>query len=202
MILQTYTVINCGKIDVILTGNRRIIKKTLTMPLSDQQNIQMQQLIFKLKLLPHPEGGYFRETYRSKGIIESGNSGFNGERNYSTSIYFLLTSASFSAFHRIPQDEIWHFYDGSPIHLHMISPDGIYTKTTIGRDIKNGEIPQFVVPGGAWFGAIVLGEDDFALVGCTVAPGFDFLYLELGLRADLVRKYPKHQEIISSLTRE
>lgn len=164
---------------------------------------RLASVILSLNLQPHPEGGYFRETYRSSGVIRSESLGENytGERNFSTCIYFLLTSEMFSALHRIRQDEIWHFYDGSPIELHCISPDGTYAKTVIGRDIEKGEIPQFVVPGGSWFGARVILENDYSLVGCTVAPGFDFLDFELAVRSDLTLKFPRHTEIINMLSR-
>jgi predicted cupin superfamily sugar epimerase len=169
----------------------------------EPKNTRAELIIHKLELLPHPEGGYFKETYRSSGTIptESFVAGVKSDRNYSTSIYFLLTSGSFSAFHRIPQDEIWHFYDGSPLHLHSISPNGEYTQTVIGKNIGLDEIPQFVVPGGYWFGATVMNDDDYSLVGCTVAPGFDFLDFELGLREKLLSKFPQHHQIINRLTR-
>jgi len=169
-------------------------------PLSER----LDQIIHILELQPHPEGGFFRENYRSNGMIqsESLDSSYSGERNYATSIYFLLTTETFSAFHRIKQDEIWHFYDGSPIDLHIISEEGNYTKTRIGRDIIHGETPQFVVPGGSWFGATVVRKDDFTLLGCTVSPGFDFRDFELGMRDNLIGKFPQHTELITQLTRK
>ena len=173
------------------------------MPNLQSTDSKMEKIIRKLNLQPHPEGGFFCETYRSKGVIQPQSAGdcFDGERNFSTCIYFLLTSGVFSAFHRIVQDEIWHFYDGSPIELHVISPEGIYNKTLIGRDIEMGELPQFVVPSGAWFGATVVRENDYSLVGCTVSPGFDFRDFELAEREKLIRKFPQHREIINRLTR-
>lgn len=164
---------------------------------------RLDQIIRNLDLKPHPEGGFFRETYRSNGVIntDSLDSNYIGERNYSTCIYFLLTSEVFSAFHRIFQDEIWHFYDGSPIDLHIITEDGEYTKTIIGRDIDRGQIPQIVVSGGSWFAATVSNQDDYSLIGCTVSPGFDFRDFELPTRNELISKFPQHQEIITKLTR-
>lgn len=164
---------------------------------------RLSQIIRTLDLQPHPEGGFFRETYRSAGLIrrDSLDSGYPGARNYSTCIYFLLTSEVFSAFHRIRQDEIWHFYDGSPIELHVISDDGRYTKTLIGRDLDQGQVPQWVVPGGAWFAATVVQQDAYALLGCTVAPGFDFLDFELPTREELTGKFPHHGGLIARLTR-
>ena len=164
---------------------------------------RIKYLINKLELQPHPEGGYFRETYRSSGIIngERSEASFTGSRNYSTCIYFLLTSESFSAFHRIKQDEIWHFYEGSPIELHTISDDGKHDVVFIGSDLENGHTPQFVVPAGDWFAARVSGENSYALVGCTVAPGFDFDDFELARRDDLVSNYPEHEDTIKAFTR-
>ncbi|WP_422859372.1 cupin domain-containing protein [Flagellimonas sp. S174] len=133
-------------------------------------------LIKKFNLQPHLEGGYFKETYRSVGAIEENSlpTIYNGKRNYSTCIYFLLTSDTFSAFHKIKQDEIWHFYAGSPLKLFMISDEGDYSEKIIGADFKSGQFPQFVVPGGYWFGAKTLESDSYSFVGCTVSPGFDF----------------------------
>jgi len=161
------------------------------------------QIISGLNLQPHPEGGFFRESYRSNGFIhpKGFDENYIGERNYATAIYFLLTCEVFSAFHRILQDEIWHFYDGSPLALHIISPEGEYSQTIIGKEIDRGEFPQFVVPGGSWFGATVIRENDFSLLGCTVSPGFDFRDFELASCTDLLQKFPQHAEIIKKLTR-
>lgn len=159
-------------------------------------------IIDELKLEPHPEGGYFKETYRSVGEIseEHLEREYKSKRNYSTCIYFLLTSDKFSALHRIKQDEIWHFYDGSPIRLHMISELGVHSEHIIGRDFKKGQVPQFVVPGGYWFAAEVLNKDDYSLVGCTVSPGFSFEDFELKSRKELVLLFPDKKELISKLT--
>jgi len=143
-------------------------------------------LVAKLQLIPHPEGGFYRETYRSI-------------KNYSTCIYYLLTSDTFSAFHRIKQDEIWHFYSGEPISLHLINPEGAYTKIMIGNNMKTNQIPQFVVPAGYWFAANV--ESDYALVGCTVSPGFDFSDFELAKKKDLIKQFPPIEAIINRFTR-
>jgi predicted cupin superfamily sugar epimerase len=167
-------------------------------------NSRSSHIIEKLELEPHPEGGYFRETYRSSGEIEqeSLGSNFDGNRNYSTCIYFLLTSNDFSAFHRIKQDEIWHFYDGSPIQLHVIAPSGEYTTHLVGREIDRGERPQHTVPAGCWFAAEVINESAFSLFGCTVSPGFDFRDFEMGSRSELISLFPGHEKIISKLTRD
>ena len=160
-------------------------------------------LVKKFGLTPHPEGGFFKETYRSAGKIGFENPGtdLDGERNYSTCIYFLLCSDSFSAFHRIIQDEIWHFYDGSPVELHMISPTGNYSLVILGRNIHEEQVYQLVIPGGTWFAARVAPGNDYSLVGCTVSPGFEFSDFELGNRESLLQILPEHEAIIRELTR-
>lgn len=162
----------------------------------------MNKIIQKLGLKPHPEGGFFKETYRSSGKINEDNLGsmYSGTRNYSTSIYFLLTSNNFSAFHKIKQDEIWHFYDGSPIRLHTISETGDHSQFIIGRNIIKKEVPQLIVPGGHWFAAEVIDNDSYSLVGCTVSPGFDFEDFDLPSRNDLILKFPKHLQLITKFT--
>ncbi|GAA3598118.1 cupin domain-containing protein [Flavivirga amylovorans] len=163
----------------------------------------IQDIVDQLELQPHPEGGYFKEVYRSNGLINEDNLGedFSGQRNYATSIYFLLTSESFSAFHRIKQDEIWHFYKGSPIKLHIISNDGIYSNTIIGNNMEKGQHPQFVVKAKDWFAAEVIDKNAYALVGCTVSPGFDFKDFELPERDTLISKFPEHKNIITAFSR-
>ena len=162
----------------------------------------IEKIINTLNLKPHPEGGYFTETYRSVGEIKQDclNTNYQGKRNFSTCIYFLLTSNKFSAFHRIKQDEIWHFYDGAPIKIYVISETGNLCTQLIGRDFDKGEVPQFVVPGGCWFAAEVVSENDFSLVGCTVSPGFSFNDFELKPRKELVSLFPNLKETISKLT--
>lgn len=163
----------------------------------------VQNIINKLKLQPHPEGGYFKETYRSNGIIsqEHLGSGFIGDRNFCTGIYFLLTSDTFSAFHKINQDEMWHFYKGSPLTLHMISPDGDNSKVNIGNNLNNNEVLQFVVPATYWFAAEVTDNNSYALAGCTVSPGFDFRDFEMPNRETLLALFPQHSIVITKLTR-
>ncbi|WP_298758348.1 cupin domain-containing protein [uncultured Psychroserpens sp.] len=163
---------------------------------------KIQQIIKQLELQPHPEGGYFKETYRSSGEIKNDSLGdnYNGQRNYSTCIYFLLTSDNFSALHRIKQDEIWHFYDGSPIRLHVISESGIHTEHLIGNDLNKGEVPQYIVPSGCWFAAEVIDKNAYSLVGCTVSPGFSFEDFELKSRTELIALFPDKETIITRLT--
>jgi len=164
---------------------------------------EVKKIISQLYLKPHPEGGYFRETYRSNGLINENNlrNQFSGNRNYSTAIYFLLTSNIFSAFHCINQDEVWHFYKGSPIKLHIISSKGIYSNVIIGSDLLNGQLPQYVVAAKDWFAAEVINHESYALVGCTVAPGFDFNDFKLASRTELISKFPQHEQIITKFTR-
>jgi predicted cupin superfamily sugar epimerase len=163
---------------------------------------ELEFLIDKLELQPHPEGGYFKESYRSKGFIKQKHldTHFIGDRNYCTAIYFLLTSDLFSAFHRINQDEIWHFYKGSPIRLHIISEKGNYSQVIIGNNIDNNESPQYVVSAKDWFAAELVNENDYALLGCTVSPGFDFKDFVLPKRETLLLKFPQHEKIITKLT--
>jgi len=158
--------------------------------------------IQKLNLQKHPEGGYYRETYRSNEMIKKDclPNRYNGDRSLYTSIYFLLTGNEFSALHRIKSDEIWHFYYGSSVTLYRIDPDGMLFKTKIGDDLENGELFQTYIKAGHWFGAKVSDPSAFTLLGCTVAPGFDFADFELGTRKDLVKAYPRHREIIDQLT--
>jgi uncharacterized protein len=145
--------------------------------------------IERLDLRPHPEGGYFRETYRAGEHIACAAlpDRFPEARVFATAIYFLITRDGFSALHRIRSDELWHFYDGSAVTLAILDADGSGALTTasLGRDPSRGESPQVAIPAGAWFGAEVASPGSFALVGCTVAPGFDFADFELGERAAL-----------------
>lgn len=162
----------------------------------------IQKIINTLNLKPHPEGGYFTETYRSVGEIkqDSLDTNYQGKRNFSTCIYFLLTSNKFSAFHRIKQDEIWHFYDGAPIKIYVISESGNLSTQLIGRNFDKEEVPQFVVPGGCWFAAEVINENNYSLVGCTVSPGFSFDDFELKPRKELISLFPNLEETITKLT--
>ena len=162
-----------------------------------------QYWIDRLNLIAHPEGGYYRETYRSQLSIarEALPPQFTGSRLVSTAIYFLLDGKNFSSFHRLRSDELWHFYSGSPITVHVIEPDGGYSEIQLGDDPDAGAVLQAVVKAGRWFASRVRDPRSFALAGCTVAPGFDFADFELGKRAELVRLYPQHRNLIESLTR-
>lgn len=160
--------------------------------------------IDKLQLAPHPEGGYYRQTYRSEFTIarEALPPSFSGPRAASTAIYFLLEGENFSALHRLHSDEVWHFYAGSPLLVHVIDVAGEHAKILLGCNPDAGEVPQRVVRAGNWFGSHVADWTSWALVGCTVAPGFDFADFALAKRNEMLTAYPQHSEIIHRLTRE
>ncbi|PLX11659.1 MAG: hypothetical protein C0598_07830 [Marinilabiliales bacterium] len=153
--------------------------------------------IEKLKLIKHPEGGWYKEVYRSEEFIDinSLDERFSSERNLSTSIFFLLEKNEFSAFHKIKSDEIWHYHSGSSLKLHMITPEGKLIEKKLGLDIENNEFPQVVVPHGYYFAAKTEGE--FTLCGCTVSPGFDFSDFEMPNSESLTEMFPAQAEIIS-----
>ncbi|WP_448218085.1 cupin domain-containing protein [Endozoicomonas sp. 2B-B] len=156
-----------------------------------------------LSLEPHPEGGFFRETYRSDEVLAHGSlpDRFSGERNFSTAIYYLLEGKDFSAFHRIQQDEVWHFYDGASLIIHIIGPEGSYSTARLGRTILDGEVPQFMVPAGCFFAVEVSDPSSYVLSGCTVAPGFDFADFEMPSAEQLLNSFPEHAVLIERLTR-
>jgi predicted cupin superfamily sugar epimerase len=155
-------------------------------------------LVRALDLAPHPEGGFYRETYRSREVVPTAR----GPRAASTAILFLVARESFSALHRIASDEVWHFHAGTPLRVVCIAEDGTRSDHVLGLDLARGERPQAVVPAGTWFGArLEPGDADFALVSCTVAPGFDFADFELAERAALRSRFPEHAVIIDELTR-
>ena len=155
--------------------------------------------IERLELMPHPEGGWFREVYRSHERLmqDALPERFGGARVFSTAIYFLLNAGEVSRLHRIRQDELWHFYDGESLRLHRIRPDGEHIEQLVGR--SGDALPLAVVPAGDFFGAEVTGEG-YSLVGCTVAPGFDFADFEMLSRDELYQRFLQHGELIQKLT--
>ncbi|MGA3089869.1 MAG: cupin domain-containing protein [Terriglobales bacterium] len=159
--------------------------------------------IRQLALEPHPEGGYYRQTYRAEMLVPKHGlpRQFPGPRAVSTAIYFLLERENFSAFHRLRSDEVWHFYAGTALLVHVIEPGGHYTQIRMGSNPEAGETWQAVVRADCWFASQLDDETSFALVGCTVAPGFDFDDFELAKRAELAVHYPQHRELINKLTR-
>ncbi|NIW80716.1 MAG: hypothetical protein GWN16_15195 [Calditrichae bacterium] len=158
--------------------------------------------IKKLNLSKHPEGGYFREVYRSPEKIggESLPSRFEGDRVFATSIYFLLRGGEVSKLHRLKADETWHFYTGSSLTLFLIDERGKLSQIVLGPDYEKGEVFQTVIPHDCWFGAKVNDPNAYTLVGCTVAPGFEFGDFELAQRKDLLNRFPQHKNIIEQLT--
>jgi hypothetical protein len=159
--------------------------------------------IERLGLIPHREGGYYREVYRSTDLISPAGlpARFPGERALATSIYYLLRSEQVSLFHRLRSDEIWCFCLGSRLTIAVIRPSGELEEVNLGRDFEAGESLQSVVPAGRWFGASVAAPDSFSLVSCTLCPGFDGEDFELGAREQLLSLYPQHRSTILKLTR-
>ena len=159
--------------------------------------------IERLHLAPHPEGGFYVETYRSPVTLptEVLPADFVAPRSAATAIYFLLAGDDFSAFHRLRSDEVWHHYAGSPLTIHRIEPDGTLTQDRLGGDTDSGGFPQTTIPAGCWFAATVDDPASYALVGCTMAPGFSPADLELAGREALLRAFPRHRALIERLTR-
>ena len=158
--------------------------------------------IEKLKMQAHPEGGYFKESYRSSEMIMAGER-FSGKRRVSTAIYYLLKNKAPSHFHRIKSDEMWHFYDGSVITIYEITQDGRLLSHSLGNPLHHAAAElQIVIPAGNWFAAEVQAEGEFGLAGCTVAPGFEYEDFELASRKQLLAEYPQHAAIIHQFTRE
>src|SRR5262249_12183467 len=148
------------------------------------------------------EGGYFRETYRAPETIagEALAQRYAGPRSHGTAIYYLLTPTTFSALHRLASDEIFHFYGGDPVRMLQLFPDGSGKTILLGSEVTRGESPQVVVPRGVWQGAILEPGGAYALLGCTVAPGFEYADYETGQRDELLRSYPEFAEWIRRLT--
>ncbi len=151
----------------------------------DTPDPDVQRIIETLGLAAHPEGGFYRETFRSS----------------STEIYFLLPAGEFSAFHRLRgSDEIWHHYAGDPVELDTIDRDGVHRVTILGPDIERGERPQVIIPAGTLQAAAVRGQR-FALCGCTVTPAFEFSDFELPGRDALLAAFPRLEAVIRRRTR-
>jgi len=160
-------------------------------------------LIKALKLLPHPEGGFYRETYRSEETTLNLPKRYKGRiRNFGTSIFYLLKGEQYSAFHRICSDEIWHYYEGSPLKLYVIDRDGILKTYLLSNDINNGGNYQVIIKHNHWFAAKPIDPKGFTLLGCTVAPGFDFFDFQLAERKELIENFPQYRDIIMELTKK
>ena len=150
-----------------------------------------------LELQPHPvEGGFFRETYRSAETLRTRGA----DRSVSSAIYYLLTPKTVSALHRLPGDEVFHFYAGDPVRMLQLWPDGSTRTLTLGTDLKAGQVPQLVVPGEVWQGSVLADGGAWALLGATMAPGFDYADYTAAGRAELIRRYPAVAAMIGRLT--
>ena len=150
------------------------------------------ELIRRLRLAPHPEGGFYRETYRTAETV--------GARALSTAIYYLLAAETVSALHRLASDEVFHFYGGDPVEMLLLRPDGTGRVVVLGSSPLEGIEPQAIVPKGVWQGARLKPGGAWALLGTTVAPGFDFADFEPGRRAELLAAYPAFATLIVALT--
>ena len=165
--------------------------------------MNFQELISFYELIPHPEGGFYKRTYAADQVISKDCLGdeFNGERLISTAIYYLFTPSTFSAFHRIKSDELWHFYKGTSLHIHVIHASGVYEILKLGDNILQGESFQHVVKAGSWFASVPSNPDGYSFVGCTVSPGFDFSDFELADKEMLSNDFPQHEMLIKYFTR-
>jgi uncharacterized protein len=160
------------------------------------------ELIQYLGLLPHPEGGYYKETYRSNGWVakDALPNRFKGDRAYSTAIYFLLEQGQCSVFHRIQSDECWHHYQGGTLDIFVLDPGEGLQVIRLGKQLEEGEVFQAWVPAGRWFASRPASGTDFVLVGCTVAPGFDFADFDMASAGELAAEFPENADLIRELT--
>jgi predicted cupin superfamily sugar epimerase len=161
-----------------------------------------QYYIEKLGLSQHPEGGYYQEVFRS-GLDIMGEAlppnhpGHTNSRAMSTSIYFLLPEGQRSHFHRLQSDEIWYYHAGGPTQVYIIHPNGVLSTSIIGPDLAAGQQLQVVMPANTWFAATPVVGAAFTLVGCMVAPGFDFADFELAQLRNLLPDHPSHVDLIN-----
>jgi uncharacterized protein len=165
---------------------------------------EVNSIILHFDLKPHSEGGYFKEIFKSDINVKTDDDRFNGEvRHAGTSIYYLLSGNDFSAFHLLKADEIWNFYEGSPIKIHMINKDGKLTTYLLGNTLLNPQAAfQVIIPAGNWFSAEVLDKTTFSFVGCIVTPGFEYKDFNIADRETLLARYPAHSDMINSFTRK
>ena len=164
---------------------------------------QIKKLIQQFDLQPHPEGGWYKQTYKSSEQVVASAlpERFKNNRNFSTAIYFLLEQRNFSAFHRIKSDECWHFYAGDALLIYVIQQNGTLDIITLGNDMEKGQLFQYVVPANCWFASRPAPGSEYCFVGCTVSPGFEFDDLELANANELTALYPLHKDVISELCR-
>lgn len=157
-----------------------------------------KSMIAALGLQPHPEGGHYREVFRSSRGVEAGGL----QRSAGTSIYYLLAEGAYSAWHRIDADEVWYFHAGCAVKLHVLRPDGGLVTHCLGDPLRHaGAVFQAVVPAGCWFAAELADTDDFALVSCAVMPGFEFSGFQLAAEADMKEAIHRHGDGIRRLLR-
>ncbi len=163
---------------------------------------EAEDIIKALNLFAHPEGGYFGEIYKSEEYVSADAlpHRYDSGRSFMTSIYFLLKGDHVSAFHRLKSDEVWYFHSGGSLITHQITPVGVYKKEILGTNVSVGEKPQVIFYKNSWFGAELLDKESYALIGCAVAPGFEFADFELGKRENLISKYPHLEDLIVRLT--
>jgi predicted cupin superfamily sugar epimerase len=150
-----------------------------------------------LNLQPHPEGGYYKEVFRSG--VEVMRAETQNIKQACTSIYYLLEGSDFSGFHRLASDELWYFHKGAPLHIHIIDNEGVHTTIELS-DGPAGSL-QAVIPPNTWFAAELPSQSGFALVSCAVAPGFDFAEFEMAKKQDLLTQYPQHTHLLNRLCR-
>ena len=161
---------------------------------------RVRELIDTLGLLPHPERGHYVETHRASARVSSATHG--GDRSAATAIYFLIGADQRATYlHRLASDEVFHLYEGGPLDVLMLAPDGSSHVARLGLDLARGERPQLVIPRGTWFGTELGANAPYCLIGCTVAPGFEFADFELGDAAELARRYPSERERIARMSR-
>jgi uncharacterized protein len=168
------------------------------------KRLTAQQVITLLALKPlEIEGGYFCETYRSRERVPAAAlpRRYQARRPFATAIYYLLTAGSFSALHRLRSDEVFHFYAGDPVEMLLLGQKSAGQNVILGGDLKNGQRPQVIVPRGVWQGARLARGGEWALLGTTVAPGFEYADFELGMRGALSKRYPRYAALITALTR-
>ena len=163
---------------------------------------RVQELIDRLGLAPHPERGYYVETYRASLTVSDLPPPHSGARAASTAIYFLVTREQPTTYlHRLLSDEMFHFYEGGPLDVLMLGPTGPGELRRLGTNVAAGERPQILIPAGTWFAAELADTASHCLIGCTVAPGFEFADFELAAGPELAGRYPAHAARIARMTR-
>jgi predicted cupin superfamily sugar epimerase len=165
-------------------------------------DLKAAQIIEKFNLEPHPEGGFYKRVFESKSKIrqEYLPPAFTGDRAFLTSIYYVISKGQFSAFHKLKQDEIWHLYSGGPVLVHKIDAKGVLDTVVLGHDYVAGQVPHVEFRPGTVFAAELTPHTDFAFLGCSVSPGFEFSDMQLCPTADLLSKYPSHKDLIVRLS--